>query len=105
MQSLSVTVSPEFQVVIPRTIRKSLHLQAGQKMQVFLYNNRIEMIPVRPIKEARGFLKGIDTSVAREQDKTKSKSTSNKEFDKFISGSIEVEEIVIPSREEIYERR
>jgi len=65
----SVTVSPKFQVVIPRTIRKSLELHAGQKMQVFLYNNRIEMIPVRPIKEARGFLKGIDTSVPREKDR------------------------------------
>lgn len=65
----SVTVSPKFQVVIPRTIRKSLDLHAGQKMHVFLYNNRIEMIPIKPIKEARGFLKGIDTSVPRERDR------------------------------------
>lgn len=65
----SVTVSPKFQVVIPRTIRKSLDIHAGQKIQVFLYNNRIEMIPVRAIKEARGFLKGIDTSVPREKDR------------------------------------
>jgi AbrB family looped-hinge helix DNA binding protein len=65
----SVTVSPKFQVVLPGIIRKSLNLHPGQKMQVFLYNNRIEMIPVKPIKEARGFLKGIDTTVTREKDR------------------------------------
>lgn len=64
----SVTVSPKFQVVIPRTIRKSLDIRPGQKIQVFLYNNRIEMIPIKPIKEARGFLKGIDTTVIREKE-------------------------------------
>jgi AbrB family looped-hinge helix DNA binding protein len=65
----SVTVSSKFQVVLPRIIRKSLDLHPGQKIQVFLYNNRIEMVPVKPIKEARGFLKGIDTTVTREKDR------------------------------------
>jgi AbrB family looped-hinge helix DNA binding protein len=65
----TITVSPKFQVVIPRSIRKSLGILPGQKVQVFLYGNRIEMIPVKPIKEARGFLKGIDTTVTREKDR------------------------------------
>ncbi|MGD2085982.1 MAG: hypothetical protein PVH61_07350 [Candidatus Aminicenantes bacterium] len=39
------------------------------------------------------------------KNKPKSKSIGDKEFDKFISESIEVEEIVIPSREEIHERK
>ncbi len=65
----NVTVSSKYQVVLPRIIRKSLDLHPGQKVQVFLYNNRIEMIPVKPIKEARGFLKGIDTTVIREKDR------------------------------------
>lgn len=65
----TVTVSPKFQVVIPRAVRKSLGLKPGQKVQVFLYNNRIELIPVKSAKKARGFLKGIDTFVPREPDR------------------------------------
>ena len=65
----TVTVSPKFQVVIPKGIRESLKLAPGQKIQALLYENRIELIPVRPIKKMRGFLKGIDTSIDREADR------------------------------------
>jgi AbrB family looped-hinge helix DNA binding protein len=64
-----VTVSPKFQVVIPREIREALGIQPGQKVQVLQYQNRIEFIPVRPIEQMRGFLRGIDTTVEREQDR------------------------------------
>lgn len=65
----TVTVSPKFQVVIPKAIREALNIQSGQKVQVVRYQNRIELIPVRSIKSSRGFLKGIDTSVEREEDR------------------------------------
>ena len=65
----TVTVSPKFQVVIPKEIRESLKLAPGQKIQALLYENRIELIPLRPIKKMRGFLKGIDTSIDRETDR------------------------------------
>lgn len=65
----TVTISPEFQVVIPRTIRESLGIRPGQKVQLILYDNRIELIPIRTIKETRGFLKGMDTAVERETEK------------------------------------
>ncbi|RMD64286.1 AbrB/MazE/SpoVT family DNA-binding domain-containing protein [Candidatus Parcubacteria bacterium] len=65
----TVTVSSKFQVTIPSRVRKLLGVRPGQKMKVILYNNRIELIPVHPIKEARGFLKGIDTTVEREEDR------------------------------------
>ena len=65
----TVTMSPKFQVVIPKEIRESLKLAPGQKIQALLYENRIELIPVRPIKKMRGFLKGIDTTVDRESDR------------------------------------
>ena len=64
-----VTVSPKFQVVIPKEIREALGLKAGQKIQAVAYEDRIELIPVRPPKKMRGFLSGIDTSVAREGDR------------------------------------
>ena len=65
----TVTVSPKFQVVIPSRVRESLGVEPGQKVQVILYDNRIEMIPVKPIRETRGFLPGIETSVDREPDR------------------------------------
>jgi AbrB family looped-hinge helix DNA binding protein len=65
----TVTVSPKYQVVIPSRIRKQLAVEPGQKVKVILYDNRIEMIPVKPVEEARGFLRGIDTTVQRESDR------------------------------------
>ena len=64
-----VTISPKFQVVIPKEIRESMGLEPGQKVHAIAYNNRIELIPVRSLKEMRGFLSGIDTSVPREKDR------------------------------------
>ncbi len=65
----AVTVSPKYQVVIPKEIRKSLKIQPGQKVQVIAYKSRIELVPVRPLKRMRGFLKGIETHVRREPDR------------------------------------
>jgi AbrB family looped-hinge helix DNA binding protein len=65
----SVTVSPKYQVVIPKTIREALNLSPGQKMQIIEYAGRIELIPERDIKELRGFIKGINTEFKREEDR------------------------------------
>ena len=65
----TVTVSPKYQVVIPRSVRESLHLRPGQKMQVVEYDGRIELIPDRDITELRGFLRGINTGFKREEDR------------------------------------
>ncbi len=64
-----VTISPKFQVVIPRTVRERLNLSPGQKVQALVYDGRVELIPLRPAKALRGFLKGIDTGVAREAER------------------------------------
>jgi AbrB family looped-hinge helix DNA binding protein len=66
---MKATISPKYQVVIPRELRENLHLRPGEKVEFLQYENRIEMIPVRDIKKMRGFLKGIDTSVKREKDR------------------------------------
>ena len=65
----TVTVSSDFQVEIPREARESLGIQPGQKIQVLLYNDRIEFIPIKPLGQRRGFLEGIDTTVERENDR------------------------------------
>ena len=65
----TVTVSPKFQVVIPKATRELLHLEAGEKLRVISYDGRIELIPVRAIKSMRGFLKGMDTHIDRDEDR------------------------------------
>ncbi len=64
-----VTVSPKYQVVIPRGIRETMGIAPGQKVQVFVVGNRIELVPVRDVKDMRGFLSGIETDVPREGDR------------------------------------
>ena len=65
----TVTVSPKYQVVIPKNIRMALKLRPGQKMKVFEYDGRIELIPDKNISELKGFLKGINTVFEREKDR------------------------------------
>ena len=65
----TVTVSPKYQVVIPKEVRESLGIYSGQKVQVLTYQNRIELVPIKPMKKMRGFLKGINAKVARDKDR------------------------------------
>jgi len=64
----TVTISPKFQVVIPKIIREQLKLVVGQKVQAIAYAGRIELIPVVPAKELRGMLRGLDLSLEREDE-------------------------------------
>lgn len=63
----AVTVSPKFQVVIPRSIRERLKIRAGQKMQVIPIGDHIMLVPLRPVTEVRGALPGLDTDAQREE--------------------------------------
>jgi len=65
----TITVSPKFQVVIPKEIRQKLEIKPGQKLQVFQSGNRIEYIILKDIKGYRGFLKGKDTHIERDGDR------------------------------------
>ncbi len=66
---ITITISRRFQIVIPKAIREMLKLRPGQKIQAIPYDDRIELIPVRRMKEMRGFLRGVETSVERESDR------------------------------------
>lgn len=66
---LAVTVSPKFQVVIPQAVREQLNIEAGQKLQVVAFDHRIELLPIEPARQLRGFLAGIATDVPREDDR------------------------------------
>lgn len=65
----TVKISPKYQVVIPKEIRRKLNLRPGQKLQILELGDRIEFILQKNIKDARGFLKGIDTNIEREGDR------------------------------------
>jgi AbrB family looped-hinge helix DNA binding protein len=65
----TVTISPKYQVVIPKEIRDRRGLLPGQKVRAIAYGDRIELIPVRSARQMRGFLEGIDTSVERVTDR------------------------------------
>jgi len=65
----TVTLSPKFQVVIPKKIREQLKVKKGQKFHIFFFEGRIELVPEKDLKEMRGFLKGIDTEIIRENDR------------------------------------
>jgi len=64
----AVTVSPKYQVVIPLKVRERMRVKPGQKMHVIAYDNMVVFIPVRPIEQARGSLKGMDTRIERDEE-------------------------------------
>jgi AbrB family looped-hinge helix DNA binding protein len=64
-----VKISSKYQIVIPKHIREALQLQSGQRLQILVLGNRIELIPERSILEMKGFLKGINTRLDREEDR------------------------------------
>jgi len=61
----AVTVSPKYQVVIPRAVRERARLRPGARLQVISFDDRIELIPLRPMRSMRGFLKGLDARFLR----------------------------------------
>lgn len=65
----TVTVSPKYQIVIPKEVRQALGIKVGEKLDAIPYRGHIALVPVRPIRSARGMLKGIDTDVPREPDR------------------------------------
>ena len=69
MKTASVSVSKKYQIAFPPALRKVLGIRPGQKFRVIRYQNRIELIPVMSLKAARGFLRGIDSTVLREPDR------------------------------------
>lgn len=64
-----VLVSPHYQVAIPKVVREALKLQPGQRLQVIQYQKRIELVPLRPVKSARGFRRGIAMTIEREEER------------------------------------
>ena len=69
MHMSTVTLSPKYQVVIPLRVRESLRLRPGERFQVINYDGRVELIPIRKMRESRGFLRGMDSRIKRDEDR------------------------------------
>jgi AbrB family looped-hinge helix DNA binding protein len=67
---VAVTVSSKYQIVIPREIRESLGIKPGMQLHALEYRGRLELVPIETARQARGFLKGLDTNVDRDDDRT-----------------------------------
>ena len=65
----TVKLSPKYQIVIPKEMRNKLKLRPGQRLQLIQFEDRIEFILLKEIKDARGYLKGINTDIKREGDR------------------------------------
>lgn len=65
----TVAVSTKFQVVIPKSVRRPLGIKPGMRVQVLVYGDRIELLPVRSPRDLRGFLKGMGSDVDRDEDR------------------------------------
>jgi AbrB family looped-hinge helix DNA binding protein len=63
-----VTLSSKYQVVIPRRVRERVRLKPGTKLQVISFDDRIELVPLRPMREMKGFLKGLDSTFQRDEE-------------------------------------
>ena len=65
----TVTLSAKYQVVVPQVIRDGMALRPGDRLRVFRYGDRVELVPVRPMQCLRGSLPGLDTSMERDEDR------------------------------------
>jgi AbrB family looped-hinge helix DNA binding protein len=63
-----VKLSPKFQVVIPQSVREKLDLKPGEQIVVIEKEGIIHLIPLKPIKQMRGFAKGTDTQTIRDEE-------------------------------------
>jgi len=63
-----VTVSSKYQVVIPKEIREKARIRPGEKLEMITFDDRIELVRVRPMRKMRGRLKGLDATFIREED-------------------------------------
>lgn len=61
-----VVLSPKYQLVIPKAVRKQLALRIRQKIELVVKDGLITLVPERPLKEFRGYLKGMDVKSHRD---------------------------------------
>jgi len=64
---MEVILSPKYQVVIPKEVRRQLKLKSGQRLQVIVRGGTITLVPDYPLKELKGLFRGMSTDSLREE--------------------------------------
>ncbi len=63
----TATISPKFQIVIPKEVREKLRLAPSQRLQVVEKGGVITLVPEMPLKSLKGALKGMSRTGLREK--------------------------------------
>ena len=63
----TTTISPKFQIVIPKKVREKLHLFPQQRLQVVEKGGVITLVPEVSLKILKGALKGMSKTAIREK--------------------------------------
>ncbi len=66
-----VTISPDYQIVIPESLRAKYNLEPNQRIALIDKGGSISIIPDIPIEQLEGFAKGMDTQNIREKTERK----------------------------------
>ncbi len=65
-----VTLSSKYQIVIPQDVREKMNLKPGQKVIVIEKDGVVHLVPEKPMKDLRGFVKGVTADkLRREEDR------------------------------------
>ncbi len=64
----ALKVSPEYQIVIPKGVCETMGVRPGQKIRLIRFGDQIRLVPVRPIEEMRGWLKGVNVTIERDDE-------------------------------------
>ena len=68
IDNAKVKFSSKFQVVIPKEVREKLNLKPCEEIVMIENTGVIHMVPQKPIKQMRGFVKGGDTQNIRDDE-------------------------------------
>lgn len=58
---MKVILSPKYQVVILKEVRKQVKLKSGQRLQIIVRWGTITLIPDHPLKELKELFQGKQT--------------------------------------------
>jgi AbrB family looped-hinge helix DNA binding protein len=63
-----VTVSPKYQIMIPKSVREQLQITPGDKLGFMVLHKQVKLVRVRPLEELIGCLKGVKIDLAEIRD-------------------------------------
>jgi AbrB family looped-hinge helix DNA binding protein len=63
----TVKVSKKYQVVIPEKLRQEAGIRAGDRMVAIVKNGILQYVPVRPLRETKGMIRGLSSKNLRDE--------------------------------------